>query len=75
MQVAEMGSTLFGRPTTIAFAVEGVILKDSNIFLFDEATANLDKETDRLVQEIMRKCWAGKLKLSLLIDWTQSLTS
>merc|ERR1719231_74002 len=39
------------------------ILKDSNIFLLDEATANLDKETDRLVQEIMRKCWAGKTQV------------
>jgi ABC-type multidrug transport system fused ATPase/permease subunit len=48
----------FGQRQLLAFA--RVLLKDSNIVMFDEATSSIDVETDRAIQRNMLVALSGK---------------
>lgn len=54
-----------------------VLLKDSPILVLDEATANIDSETDRVIQSVIRKEFAAKTviavahRLSTIADFDQ----
>ena len=54
-----------------------VLLKNSPILVLDEATANIDSETDRVIQSVIRKEFAGKTviavahRLSTIADFDQ----
>ena len=54
-----------------------VLLKDSPILVLDEATANIDSETDRVIQSVIRNEFATKTviavahRLSTIADFDQ----
>ena len=62
--IAELGSNLsFGQRQLICVA--RAMLRQSKILLIDEATSNIDQETDRLIQEIIRDKYHDRTVLAI----------
>ena len=47
------------------FCLARALLSRSRLVLVDEATANVDRETDRLVQSVLRRCFQARTVLTI----------
>lgn len=57
--VGESGATLSGGEKQ-RLAIARAVLADPSVFILDEATSNLDSESERLVQEAMERIISGR---------------
>jgi ABC-type multidrug transport system fused ATPase/permease subunit len=61
-QIKERGANIsYGERQLIAFA--RVLAKDPEIFLFDEATSNIDSQTETLIQEALEQVLKNRTSL------------
>eukprot|EP00347_Sterkiella_histriomuscorum_P008473 403344961 len=59
-QVGELGSKLSGGERQRILIARGLLKKDAQIYLFDEATSNLDAHTERDITEALEEIMVGK---------------
>ena len=59
-KVGDLGSKLSGGERQRILIARALLKKDAQIFLFDEATSNLDAHTEREITDELDDCLAGK---------------
>ncbi|CDW83458.1 metal abc transporter permease [Stylonychia lemnae] len=59
-QVGDLGSKLSGGERQRILIARGLLKKDAKIYLFDEATSNLDAHTERDITEALEEIMVGK---------------
>jgi ATP-binding cassette subfamily B protein len=59
-KVGDLGSKLSGGERQRILIARALLKKDSQIFLFDEATSNLDAHTEREITDELDECLTGK---------------
>jgi len=59
-KVGDLGSKLSGGERQRILIARALLKKDAQIFLFDEATSNLDAHTEREITDELDECLVGK---------------
>ena len=59
-QVGDLGSKLSGGERQRILIARGLLKKDAQIYLFDEATSNLDAKTEKEITEWLDEVMKGK---------------
>ena len=59
-QVGDLGSKLSGGERQRVLIARGLLKKDAKIFLFDEATSNLDSYTEKMITNELDSMMEGK---------------
>lgn len=59
-QVGDLGAMLSGGERQRVLIARGLLKKDANIFLFDEATSNLDPNSEKFITQELEQALKGK---------------
>ena len=71
LEIEERGKNLSGGEKQ-RVAIARTFLKDAPILIFDEATANLDADSEKIIQSAIKSYLKIKLQLLLPIDFQRS---